>query len=48
MQAIKAVFVKSLLVVVMEESEVIPSNPLAAAEVAEHPTREVIQVLVLS
>ena len=34
MQAIKAMFVKSLVVI-----GIIPSNLLAAAEVAEHPTR---------
>ena len=43
MQAIKAVFVKSLVVI-----GIIPSSLLAAAEVAEHPTRGAIQVSVLS
>lgn len=43
MQAIKAVFVKSLVVI-----GIIPINFLAAAEVAEHPTRGAIQVSVPS
>ena len=39
MQAIKAVFVKSLVVI-----GIIPSNLLAATEVTEHPARGAIQV----
>ena len=44
MQAIKAVFVKSLLLVI----RIIPSNLLAAAEITERPTRGSNQVSVLS
>jgi hypothetical protein len=43
MQAIKAVFVESLVVI-----GIIPSIILATAEVAEHPTRGANQVSVLS